>query len=93
MRRQLRREFRKPLVVFTPKSLLRHPLCVSTLEDLSTGRFLELIDDIQVKPSAVKKVVFCSGKIYELFQERENSSYGRGISSLRTALSIAVRTN
>ncbi len=72
MRRQLRREFRKPLVVFTPKSLLRHPLCVSTLEDLSAGRFLELIDDIQVKPSAVEKVVFCSGKIYyELLQERE----------------------
>ena len=72
MRRQLRREFRKPLVVFTPKSLLRHPLCVSTLEDLSAGRFQELIDDVQVKPSAVEKVVFCSGKIYyELLQERE----------------------
>jgi 2-oxoglutarate dehydrogenase E1 component len=75
MRRQLRREFRKPLVVFTPKSLLRHPLCVSTLEDLSRGRFQELIDDVQVKPSAVEKVVFCSGKIYyELLQEREKTA-------------------
>jgi len=72
LRRQLKREFRKPLVVFTPKSLLRHPLCVSTLEDLSTGRFQELFDDEVVKPSEVKKVVFCSGKLYyELFQERE----------------------
>jgi 2-oxoglutarate dehydrogenase E1 component len=75
MRRQLRREFRKPLVVFTPKSLLRHPLCVSALEDLSMGRFQELIDDVQVKPSAVEKVVFCSGKIYyELLQEREKTA-------------------
>ncbi len=72
LRRQLKREFRKPLVVFTPKSLLRHPLCVSSLEDLSTGRFQELFDDEHVEPSEVKKVVFCSGKLYyELFQERE----------------------
>ncbi|MDA7794307.1 2-oxoglutarate dehydrogenase E1 component [Flavobacteriales bacterium] len=72
LRRQLKREFRKPLVVFTPKSLLRHPLCVSSLEDLSTGRFQELFDDELVEPSEVKKVVFCSGKLYyELFQERE----------------------
>ena len=75
IRRQLRREFRKPLIVFTPKSLLRHPLCVSKLEDLSTGKFQELIDDVQVKPSAVEKVVFCSGKIYyELLQEREKKA-------------------
>ena len=72
IRRQLRRDFRKPLVVFTPKSLLRHPLCVSSLEDLSTGRFQELIDDLQVKSSEVEKIIFCSGKIYyELLQERE----------------------
>jgi len=72
LRRQLKREFRKPLVVFTPKSLLRHPLCVSSLEDLSTGRFQELFDDEHVEPSEVKKVVFCSGKLYyELLQERE----------------------
>ena len=75
IRRQLRREFRKPLIVFTPKSLLRHPLCVSKLEDLSTGKFQELIDDVQVKSSAVEKVVFCSGKIYyELLQEREKKA-------------------
>ena len=72
LRRQLKREFRKPLVVFTPKSLLRHPLCISSLEDLSSGCFRELFDDEIVKPSEVKKVVFCSGKLYyELWQERE----------------------
>lgn len=72
LRRQLKREFRKPLVVFTPKSLLRHPLCISSLEDLSSGCFRELFDDETVKPSEVKKVVFCSGKLYyELWQERE----------------------
>ena len=75
MRRQLKREFRKPLVIFTPKSLLRHPLCVSKLEDLSSGRFKELIDDIDVEPSEVEKVVFCSGKIYyELLKERDKTS-------------------
>lgn len=64
LRRQLKWEFRKPLVVFTPKSLLRHPLCVSKVEDLTTGKFEEVIDDTWVNPKDVKKVVFCSGKIY-----------------------------
>ncbi|MCT4665468.1 MAG: 2-oxoglutarate dehydrogenase E1 component [Flavobacteriales bacterium] len=64
LRRQQYRRFRKPLIVFTPKSLLRHPQCISTLEDLSTGKFHEIIDDNQVHPSQVNKVVFCSGKIY-----------------------------
>ena len=72
LRRQLKREFRKPLIVFTPKSLLRHPLCISSMEDLADGRFQELIDDVDVSPSKVKKVVFCSGKLYyELWQERQ----------------------
>ena len=47
LRRQLKRDFRKPLIVFTPKSLLRHPKCISTLEDLSTGSFQELIDELK----------------------------------------------
>ena len=74
LRRQLKRTFRKPLVVFTPKSLLRHPLCISPIEDLAKGRFEEVIDDT-VKPSKVKKAVFCSGKLYyELLQERDKLS-------------------
>ncbi|RZK41162.1 MAG: 2-oxoglutarate dehydrogenase E1 component [Pedobacter sp.] len=64
LRRQFKRDFRKPLVVFSPKSLLRHPLCVSPLSDFVDGKFNEVIDDTNVKPEDVKRVVFCSGKIY-----------------------------
>ncbi|SFH35295.1 2-oxoglutarate dehydrogenase E1 component [Pedobacter insulae] len=64
LRRQFKRDFRKPLVVFSPKSLLRHPLCVSPLADFTDGKFKEVIDDATVKPANVKRVVFCSGKIY-----------------------------
>ncbi len=64
LRRQFKRDFRKPLVVFSPKSLLRHPLCVSPLADFTDGKFKEVIDDANVKPANVKRVVFCSGKIY-----------------------------
>ncbi len=64
LRRQLHRDFRIPLVVFSPKSLLRHPLCVSKAEDFSTGGFQELIDDDNVDVDAVTRVVLCSGKVY-----------------------------
>ena len=73
LRRQLYWPFRAPLVVFTPKSLLRYPKCVSTREDLSKGRFQEVIDDSVTKKS-VKKVAFCSGKVYyDLLQAREEN--------------------
>lgn len=72
LRRQVHRDFRKPLVVFTPKSLLRHPACVSTLDEFASGHFNEVIDDVQVMPENVTRVNFCSGKIYyELIAERE----------------------
>jgi 2-oxoglutarate dehydrogenase E1 component len=72
IRRQLHRPFRKPLIIFTPKSLLRHPECVSRLEDLSTGRFLEVIDDNDADPEKISKLVFCSGKVYyDLIAERK----------------------
>lgn len=71
LRRQLKRNFRKPLVVFTPKSLLRHPKCVSSLEDLASGKFKEVIEDT-ISADNVEKVVFCSGKLYyELLAARE----------------------
>ena len=69
LRRQMRTDYRKPLVVMTPKSLLRHPRAVSSLEELAEGRFREVIADAQVAPAAVKKVVFCSGKIYYDLEE------------------------
>jgi len=71
IRRQLKRDFRKPLVVFTPKSLLRHPRCVSTVDDLAKGKFMEIIDDAS-EGSKVSRVVLCSGKIYyELLEQKE----------------------
>ena len=72
MRRQMKTKFRKPLVVFSPKSLLRHPLCVSTQEELANGSFQETIDDNSVDKSKVKTVVFCTGKFYyDIVAERE----------------------
>jgi len=72
LRRQLHRDFRKPLICFTPKKLLRYPSCVSTVEDFSEGKFLEVIDDLAADPKKVKKVLFCTGKIYyDLVEHRE----------------------
>ena len=77
LRRQVAREFRKPAVLMSPKSLLRHPKCTSTLEELAEGRFQEIIDDASVKDKKkVEKVVLCSGKIcYELLEEKENGGH------------------
>ena len=74
LRRQMKTTFRKPLVVFTPKSLLRDPRCVSTVEELATGTFQETIDDATVNKADVKTLVFCTGKFYfDITAERENN--------------------
>jgi 2-oxoglutarate decarboxylase len=74
LRRQARRAEEKPLVVFTPKSLLRQPRCVSGLEELANGAFEPLKDDSGVDPAGVTRVVFVSGKLfYDLVQARELS--------------------
>ena len=71
LRRQMKRNYRKPLIVFTPKSLLRHPKAVNSIEDLANGEFQEVIDDT-LNPSKVTKLVFCMGKFYyDLLAERE----------------------
>ncbi|HEX7031019.1 MAG TPA: 2-oxoglutarate dehydrogenase E1 component [Gammaproteobacteria bacterium] len=65
LRRQMMRSLRKPLIVMTPKSLLRHKLSVSPLDDLENGRFHHVIPEIdELDPKAVRTVVFCSGKVY-----------------------------
>ncbi|SKA59248.1 2-oxoglutarate dehydrogenase E1 component [Enterovibrio nigricans] len=65
IRRQVFRPMRRPLVVMSPKSLLRHPLCTSTLDDLANGNFLPAIGEVdELDPKAVKRVVMCSGKVY-----------------------------
>lgn len=72
IRRQLKRDFRKPLICFTPKKLLRYPTCVSTLKDFTTDRFHEVLDDTAADAKNVKRVAFCSGKIYyDLIERRE----------------------
>ena len=65
LRRQMKRGFRKPLVVMSPKSLLRHRLAVNTLEDLTEGHFQEIIPEIDAHdPNKITRVVACSGKVY-----------------------------
>src|SRR5262249_9812844 len=63
LRRQVRRNFRKPLVVMTPKSLLRHKQAVSPVDQLTSGRFLEVLDD-PASPEQARRVLLCSGKVY-----------------------------
>lgn len=71
LRRQAIRPMRRPLVVMSPKSLLRHKLATSTLEELANGQFFNVIADDSVKPADVKRVVLCSGKVYyNLLEER-----------------------
>ena len=76
LRRQMKRNFRKPLVIMTPKSLLRHKLCVSSLADFAEGSQFQTVipeTDAIAAPEAVKRVVLCTGKVYyDLVQERRD---------------------
>jgi 2-oxoglutarate dehydrogenase E1 component len=75
LRRQMVRPLRKPLIVMTPKSLLRHPLSVSRLEELTSSGFQPVIDEVDdIKPSAVTRIVLCSGKVYfDLLKSRRDA--------------------
>lgn len=64
LRRQVKWDFRKPLIIFTPKSLLRHPDCISSVKDLTDGNFKEIIDDSSVNAKDVKRLIMCTGKVY-----------------------------
>ncbi|WP_312482865.1 2-oxoglutarate dehydrogenase E1 component [Sphingobacterium multivorum] len=83
LRRQLVREFRKPLVVFTPKSLLRHPKVVSPLKDFTEAAFQEVIDDANVAAKDVKRVLFCSGKVYYDLLEKQETDKRKDIAIMR----------
>jgi len=73
LRRQMKATYRKPLIVFTPKSLLRHPKVVSSVDEFANGSFQMLIDDAEVKAEQIKSLVFVTGKFYyDLLEEREN---------------------
>ncbi|PWI28968.1 2-oxoglutarate dehydrogenase E1 component [Flavobacteriaceae bacterium LYZ1037] len=72
LRKQVKAKFRKPLIVFTPKSLLRHPLVVSTVDEFANGSFQMLIDDERAKADKIKTLVFLTGKFYyDLLEEQE----------------------
>lgn len=75
LRRQVRRDFRKPLVIMTPKSLLRHPRATSTIDEIAKSNFQEILNDPFITDAKkVEKIVFVSGKLYyELLEEREKT--------------------
>lgn len=84
LRRQMHRHFRKPLIVFTPKKLLRYPKTVSTVDELATGHFLEVIDDPHVDAAKVDTLAFCSGKVYyDALEEKERTGSGYNIALVR----------
>ncbi|MFD2969779.1 2-oxoglutarate dehydrogenase E1 component [Sphingobacterium bambusae] len=83
LRRQLHREFRKPLIVATPKSLLRHPKAVSALTDFTEKGFQEIIDDETVTAKSVKRVVLCSGKIYYDLLEKQEADKRKDVAIVR----------
>ncbi|HEV3202818.1 MAG TPA: 2-oxoglutarate dehydrogenase E1 component [Gemmataceae bacterium] len=71
LRRQMKRNFRKPLILLTPKSLLRHKMAQSAIEEFATGRFREVIED-PADPELIRRVLLCSGKVYyDLVEERQ----------------------
>jgi 2-oxoglutarate dehydrogenase E1 component len=84
LRRQIKWEFRKPLVVMSPKSLLRHPEAVSNVADFTEESFKVVIDDNEVTPSSVRRVIFCSGKVYyDLLEHRRHVTDGLSIALVR----------
>jgi 2-oxoglutarate dehydrogenase E1 component len=83
LRRQVMRNFSLPLVLFTPKSLLRHPQCISSLDEMDNNTFQKVIDDDQVDIDQVKRLVFCSGKIYYELLSKKTELKARDIALVR----------
>ena len=84
IRRQVHREFRIPLIVFTPKKLLRYPLAMNPIEDMAEGtRFQEIIDDGYVTPKEVKRVILCSGKVYYDLLEKQQTDKRKDVALIR----------
>jgi 2-oxoglutarate dehydrogenase E1 component len=84
LRRQMLRSFRKPLIVMTPKSLLRHKLSLSAIGDLAQGRFMNVIDEIDdLQAGQVRRVVFCSGRVYFDLLEARRADEARDVALVR----------
>jgi len=84
LRRQIKRNFRKPLIVFTPKKLLRYPKAISTIDELAKGSFQEVMDDPTVDAKKVKTIALCSGKIYyDVLEQKEAQGKGDHVALVR----------
>ncbi len=84
LRRQLAYPFRKPLVVMSPKSLLRHPKCISDIKEIYQGKFKEVIDDPTIlEADSVEKVLFCSGKFYYDLQAKQEKESRKDVALVR----------
>lgn len=83
LRRQVTWDFRKPCIVTSPKSLLRHPAAVSALKDFTKGQFLEVIEDSSVSAKEVKRVVLCSGKLYYELDEARQKNKKKDVAIIR----------
>jgi 2-oxoglutarate dehydrogenase E1 component len=83
MRRQLTWAFRKPLVIMSPKSLLRHPKVVSPLEDLTSGSFQEVLGDNYADAAKVKRVLLCTGKVYYDLLEKQQADQRDDVAIIR----------
>jgi 2-oxoglutarate dehydrogenase E1 component len=83
LRRQVKRSFRVPLIVMTPKSLLRHPECVSVMDDFTKGGFQEVVADGYADAKKVKRVLMCSGKIYYELLARQQEGKRKDVAIIR----------
>jgi 2-oxoglutarate dehydrogenase E1 component len=83
LRRQVKWDFRKPLIIFTPKSLLRHPECISTKKDFIEGNFQEIIDDSYVNAKDVKRLIMCTGKVYYDLKARQQKDKRKDVAIVR----------
>ncbi len=83
LRRQVKWDFRKPLVIFTPKSLLRHPECVSPVKEFTDGSFQEIIDDSSVNMKDVKRLIMCTGKVFYDLKARQVKDKRKDVAIVR----------
>jgi 2-oxoglutarate dehydrogenase E1 component len=83
LRRQVKWDFRKPLIIFTPKSLLRHPECISTIDELISGGFQEIIDDSYVNAKDVKRLILCTGKVYYDLKAKQQKDKRKDVAIVR----------
>lgn len=83
LRRQLQWEFRKPCIVMSPKSLLRHPKVISPISEFTSGKFREVLPDVSMNPKDVKRVILCTGKVYYDLEEAREKEKVKNVAIVR----------